>query len=137
MTRQKEIRERIEAATPEALITRASGYAEAWIAEELKRPDDIPSVLEVAFTDGYLTGNLHSRATDDIAYLLTQLEKKDAMLKVVMDALDWYSERSNYVARINGFDVDHKEDVFSVAHKDTQQVATEALEELRRMEQSE
>ncbi len=47
----------------------AEAYAQVWLVNAIERvkaslhnPDDIPTVLEVAFTDGYLTGQLHERA---------------------------------------------------------------------------
>lgn len=56
--------------TSEETKAAAEAYSQLWLVNaiervkaELNRPEDIPSVLEVAFTDGYRTGYLH--ATQD------------------------------------------------------------------------
>ena len=45
----------------------AQKYAEVWLVNAIEKvkaslhtPDDIPSALEVAFTDGYMTGYTHA-----------------------------------------------------------------------------
>jgi hypothetical protein len=77
--------------TAEQVKEDAEEYAKHWLVNaiekvkaELSRSNDVPSVLEVAFTDGYRTGYAH--ACDNSGYKQAQItinELKDVLTMVL------------------------------------------------------